>query len=70
MSRTFTSQLVAWCPDDLWYLPEADIGTLCPPEDCGRKLLKRRMWICDIPNCRQSYKKMEDAENHACFSAY
>ena len=68
--RTFTSQLVAWCPDDQWWLPEEDIGRHCPGEDCRYKLVKRRMWVCDVEDCHQAYKKLEEAQNHDCFSAY
>ena len=40
-----TSTLVAWCTFCEHYLPIDDVGTLCPSEECGRKLRKRRGFI-------------------------
>ena len=68
-TRTFTAQLVAWCPDCLLWAPEYHIGEGCLM-DCPRKLVKRRMWICSVIECHQAYKQLEDAEGHDCFSAY
>ncbi len=68
--RTFTSQLVAWCRDCLWWLPEEEIGGSCPGEDCPRTLVKRRMWICSVPDCHQAYRIKGVANNHECRSEY
>ena len=68
-TRTYTSQLVAWCPDCCIWCPEDHIGGGCLM-DCPRTLVKRRMWVCNVMDCHQAYKKLEDAENHDCFSEY
>jgi hypothetical protein len=69
-ARTFTSQIVAWCPDHQWYLPAEEIGGSCASRDCPRKLARRRMWICSVPECAMAFKKKESAKNHDCFSFY
>lgn len=71
LARIFTSQLVAWCQGCLYWLPKEEIGGSCfAAPDCQRKLVKRRMLICSVPDCHHAYKKMKDAENHECFSVY
>jgi len=68
--RSYDSRLVAWCPECKWHLDSLEIGRMCPASECPRKLVKRRMWICDVTECQQGYKKLEDTKNHVCFSAY
>ncbi len=68
--RSYESRLVAWCPDCIWHLPETHIGQMCPAEDCPRKLIKRRFWICDVTECQQAYRTKTGAKEHVCFSEY
>ena len=68
--RSYERRLVAWCPDDHWHLPEGEIRHMCPGAGCPRKLVKRRMWICNVVECQQGYRNKKDAENHGWFSAY
>ena len=62
------SQLVAWCPDCLWWLPEEEIGRRCPSPNCERILVKRRRFVC--AKCGCSYVKREDYlqhQHHECY---
>jgi len=69
MTRTLTRELVAWCPECLWYLPVDEAGTPCPGDEHEtltgkRNLLKRQRWVCE--NCGGSFRRHEDAVEHSC----
>ncbi len=69
--RTFDSRLVAWCRDCLYHVYADEIGHPClSSPDCPRTLVKRRMWVCSVVECEQAYRKLEEAKNHDCYSAY
>ena len=68
--RKLESRLVAWCPDCLHWVGDYEgPGDPCPA-DCGLILVKRRMWVCSVSDCRQAYVALGDAVQHDCYSAY
>ena len=64
MSTIPTSELVAWCPSCKWHLPADAIGDTCPGDECYRKLLKRRGWICTTCEMQDVYFSKADYLNH------
>jgi len=65
MTRSITITLVGWCPDcKVHYGPYGGPGITCMMEECERKLVKRRRWVCSVCEC--SYSLKTDAENHEC----
>ena len=64
MLRYSDSTLVAWCPACEWYLPADCIGDGCPGDECERKLVKRRGWICDKCEFQNVFLSYEEYKEH------
>ena len=69
MTRTLTRDLVAWCPECLWFYPLDEAGTSCAGEEHNtrtgfRLLRKRRMWLCS--DCARCFQDRQSAEEHEC----
>lgn len=66
MSNPITDnpQLVAYCKECGVYLEPEAAGEPCPQCDDGRKLRKRRMWLCDCCEERFAFASRAELESH------
>jgi len=69
-TRTFTSQLVRWCPEAGTWQPRDEPVCLWDHDTGTHRLRLRRMIVCSVADCAQAYFSKEDFDAHACYSAY